>query len=104
MVDRAKQFLPFDALKGFKEALKEKEIVLVDQKELLEDEIELLNQKIIQLKTGMMIQVVYFNKREYIKVIGLVSKINFIEKYVIVITTKIYFKDIISLNSEEFID
>ena len=25
-VDRAKQFLPFDALKGFKEALKVKEI------------------------------------------------------------------------------
>lgn len=104
MVDRAKQFLPFDALKGFKEALKEKEIVLVDQKELLEDEIELLNQKIIQLKTGMMIQVVYFNKQEYIKVIGLVSKVNFIEKYVIVITTKIYFKDIISLSSKDFID
>jgi len=52
----------------------------------------------------MMIQVVYFNKQEYIKVIGLVSKVSFIEKYVIVITTKIYFKDIISLNSEEFID
>lgn len=33
-VDRAKQFLPFDALKGFREALAEKERTLTIQGEL----------------------------------------------------------------------
>lgn len=32
--DRAKQFLPFDALKGFREALAEKERTLIIQGEL----------------------------------------------------------------------
>ena len=32
--DRAKQFMPFDALKGFREALKEKEKVTVPKIEL----------------------------------------------------------------------
>ena len=37
--DRAKQFIPFDALKGLKEALKEKEKIYVEKKELSEEEI-----------------------------------------------------------------
>ena len=32
--DRAKLFIPFDALKGLKEALREKEKVLCEKKEL----------------------------------------------------------------------
>lgn len=33
--DRAKQFLPFDALKGFREALEEKERTIVPKGELV---------------------------------------------------------------------
>ena len=36
-IARAKQFLPFDALKGLQEALKEKEIEYEERKELSED-------------------------------------------------------------------
>ncbi len=35
--DRAKQFLSFDALKGFSEALREKEIEYEEKKELSEE-------------------------------------------------------------------
>ena len=34
--NRAKQFMPFDALKGFREALEEKERILVPKRELSE--------------------------------------------------------------------
>ena len=37
---RAKQFLPFDALVGFQEALMEKEIEYEDKKELTEESYE----------------------------------------------------------------
>lgn len=37
---RAKQFLPFDALVGFQEALREKEIEYEDKKELTEESYE----------------------------------------------------------------
>lgn len=36
--DRAKQFMPFDALKGFREALEEKERLLEEQKETAQEQ------------------------------------------------------------------
>ena len=47
---RAKQFMPFDALKGYKEAIKEKQKIVVRKKELSDDELELLSIKIKQIK------------------------------------------------------
>ena len=41
--NRARQFLPFDALKGLQEALREKEIELDERKELSEESIEELS-------------------------------------------------------------
>ena len=35
--DRAKQFMPFDALKGFREALEEKERLHVPERELVKE-------------------------------------------------------------------
>ena len=47
-VTRAKQFLPFDALKGLQQALKEKEIEHEEKKELAEDTLTELNNKFHQ--------------------------------------------------------
>ena len=44
--DRARQFLPFAALRGFDEMLREIEKQPVPKKELTEEELRLLNQKI----------------------------------------------------------
>ena len=38
MSDRARQFLPFDALKGFKEAIKKREKIKVDKKHTSQEE------------------------------------------------------------------
>ena len=46
--DRAKQFLPFDSLKGFKEMLLLAEKTKENRKDLLEDECNLLNQMIFE--------------------------------------------------------
>ena len=37
-INRAKQFMPFDALKGFKEALREKERKVDSQRELSKEQ------------------------------------------------------------------
>ena len=49
-LDRAKQFLPFDALSGFREALREKEIEYEEKIELTEQTIT--DNKIIIAATG----------------------------------------------------
>ena len=55
-LERAKIFLPFDALKGFQEALREKEKVLVDRKILSIEEKQKISNKLLQIKKGMIIE------------------------------------------------
>ena len=81
MSNRAKQFVPFDALKGFQEALRKKEKMPVPRKELAEEKAEELNEKLKKLTTGKMITVVYYNDGEYIQLTGIVVKIEKNKKY-----------------------
>ena len=48
--DRPRQFMPFDALKGYKEAIKEKQKVIVEKKELSEDDAIMLSRKLNEIK------------------------------------------------------
>lgn len=57
-VDRARLFLSFDALKGFKELLVED--TSVPRKELCEDQCYELDWKIHQLKEGDQVEVIYY--------------------------------------------
>ena len=68
--ERARQFLPFDALKGFKEAIKEKQRIVVNRKELTEDTLENLSYKFNQIKEGTIITIIHYDKFEYIKTVS----------------------------------
>lgn len=104
MNNRARIFMPFSALKGFKEALKEKETIVVDKKELSFDSLENLEYKIKQIKVGQMIKVIYFNSDRYLKIEGLVSKINFSLKSLTIVKTIINFQDIYEISGAEIMD
>ncbi len=58
--DRAKQFMPFAALKGYPEALHKKEKVIVPKAILSEDYKEELDQKLKQISERDIISVIYF--------------------------------------------
>ena len=92
--DRARQFLPFDALKGFKELIKEVERVKVNKKELTEENIETLSKTILSLEKGMMVRVIYFNQDEYLKLEGIVSKIDITNRFIIIVKRRISLDDI----------
>lgn len=64
---RAQIFQSFDALKGFREILKEKERVIVSKKILSEDDLAELDYKIHQIKVGMIIQMTYYDKGQYVQ-------------------------------------
>lgn len=57
---RAKQFAPFAALKGFEDAVREKEIIYEPRRILSEEKKNELDMKLRMLKPGMEIQVEYF--------------------------------------------
>lgn len=68
----------FDALSGLKEAIAEKERIIVPKKCLGEDMIEELNNQLVQLSKGQMITVVYYcvYEQNYLQYTGPVVKVD----------------------------
>lgn len=97
--ERAKIFAPFDALKGFKEALKDEEVIKIPKKILSEDQTTMLDTTVKELTTGMMIEVIHYNVKEecYIKTTGVFTKIDVINKCIFVVKNKILIDNIIDI-------
>jgi len=87
--DRARQFLPFDALKGLNEALRSKEIEYEDRKDLSEEEEEKISNILLSLESGNNIRVKYYYKRQYILLKGIIKKIDPIKKQILFIDENI---------------
>lgn len=98
--ERAKQFMPFDALKGFREALEEKERIVVPKRELSEEQKEELDLKMRQVRKGDIITVEYFHDGEYVQVTGRVSGIDEVGRVIKIVNTKIEMEDIVEVRRE----
>lgn len=96
--DRAKQFMPFDALKGFKEEINKRKRVVVAKRELSEDDLQELQNKVNLINTGMIVEITYYDNDQYVKIKGMVSKINFDLKYIVIVKTKINIDCIVNIN------
>ena len=92
--DRAKQFMPFAALKGYEEALRKKEKITVPKAELSEERGEELDRALRQIRKNDMVTVIYFCEGEYLKVTGMVSRIDGTARLLKVVDTKIPFEDL----------
>lgn len=97
--ERAKIFAPFDALKGFKEALKDEEVIKVSKVTLSEDQELLINNTLNSLEKGMMVEIVYFSNEHnyYLKNIGIFTKIDLINKVIFIVKNKILIDNIIEI-------
>lgn len=98
--DRAKQFMPFAALKGYPDALRKKEKIVVPKVELSEEYKEELDLKICQVHKNDIITVVYFFRNEYLKLTGMVSRIDETARILKIVNTKISFEDIYDLSGD----
>lgn len=98
--DRAKQFMPFAALKGLPESIAKKERITVQKRELSECMAEELNRKFLLLERGKMVTVTYYLQGEYVKMTGLVALIDSNYRILRVVDTKIHFDDIIDIEFE----
>ena len=98
--NRAKQFMPFDALTGFREALEAKEKIVVPRMELSEEYKEELDEKMLAITKPNMVSIVHFVKREYIKTTVLVSKIDINDRMIQIVNEKIMFDDIYDIEIE----
>lgn len=79
-VSRAKQFLPFDALEGFRKALAEKEEEYDVRKEFTEESFEELESQFNRLEKGSKTIVKYYKNKKYKEVYGTVTNIDYIKR------------------------
>lgn len=94
---RAKQFMPFAALKGYEEALQKKEKLIVPKAELSEEYKAELDSKFYQIKRNDIITVVYYEKGKYIEKTGMISKIDEDARFIKIVNTKIALDDILDI-------
>ena len=99
-IDRAAQFLPFDALKGLQEELRAREEKLsrVERRQLSDEMCAELSKVLQQIQRGSDIEVTFFYKGHYYDLIGTVADINSVYRYILVGEQKIFFDDIYTIS------
>lgn len=78
--DRAKQFMPFAALKGYEEALRKKEQIQEPRIVLGEDGAEMLDRKLRRVTAGDEVRVRHYWKHRYVEYEGRVLKIMTVQR------------------------
>ena len=97
--ERAKQFQPFDAMKGLQEALRDREerYSRVEKHEISEEQIEKNSAVLSGLSRGMKVAVNYYCAFHDIQKTGQVTKLNIPFGYLVLDEEKILFSDIYSI-------
>ena len=97
--DRAKQFAPFDALRGLREALakKEEEHERQEKRELSEEEQAAIEQALVEIARGDEAEALCFQDGKYVKVVGTVVRVDTNFRYLQIGEGKIAFSNLCGL-------
>jgi len=92
--ERAAQFIPFAALKGFDEMLAEELAVKEDKRELGEDDVAAISNTLAKVCKNDFVRVTFYDKTRYRKECGTVTDFNREMGYLKVGIVKVFFDDI----------
>lgn len=99
--ERAKQFLPFAAVRGLPEALAKREIIPVPRKTPSEDWAEEIDRSLRSLHPGQKVRVVYYTGQSYDEKTGLLAKLDPRRRMLTVVDTPIAFDDLWSIEAAD---
>ena len=94
---RAKQFMPFDALKGFYELIDNEKTIINSKKLLSEDMESTLNAKLNKIVKGDKVIIKYYYNVDYIETTGVINKIDYIHKKIYILNSIVNFEDILNI-------
>ncbi len=97
-LERAKQFLPFNALSGLQQELRRREIQYVEKKELSEEKRDELEEKLRNLSVGEYVIVTYYNNGKYNRLRGRMIYLNPLKRTLNVSKIEIPLKDIYNID------
>ncbi len=92
--DRAQQFMPFAALKGYYDLIHERERVAEPKRELTDERALMLSRKLARVERRTMATVIHYDGEAYVADRGLVSDIDEARRTITVVRTRIDFEDI----------
>ena len=97
--ERAKQFMPFDALKGLNEELRRREAKMLreEKRVLFEEEAEKLSSRLARLQVGDEVEAVFYENGYYLTVSGRVESVNRSFGFLTVGGRRVYFSDLYRL-------
>ena len=98
--DRARQFMPFAALRGYYDLIRRQERVREPKHELTEEEAERLSQKLVHVRRGDLVRIRHYDGDAYVWTEGMVSRIDLDLRFVAVVKRRIPFDDILDIEGE----
>ncbi|HIT44800.1 MAG TPA: YolD-like family protein [Candidatus Aphodovivens excrementavium] len=93
--------MPFAALKGYYELVREQERVAQPQHQLTEEEARELSERLSALRKGELAQVTYYDTDSYVTTQGIVTRIDTVFRILRVVKTDIPFGSILRIEAEE---
>ena len=97
--DRARQFSPFAALRGYYELVHERERVIERRRPLSEEETRALDATIADLQRGAMVRAVFYEKDAYRTIVGTVSQVDMIYHDLWIVRERIPFDELCALEA-----
>ena len=92
--DRARQFMPFSALRGFESMIREQTREKIPKRELSEYDAARLSAKMARVEKGSMVRVTYYDRDAYVTLEGIVADLDITMRTLRVVKTMIPLDDI----------
>lgn len=92
--ERAKQFMPFSALKGFDDMIKVENKEPSDRKIFSEEDSDNIGHVLGEIKKNDVVKITFYETDGYVTLTGIVAKIDYDMKRLTVVKRVIDFKDI----------
>ena len=93
--------MPFAALRGFEEMIKQQTREVTPRRELSDDEAKRLSQRIARIEKGNVVRVVYYAEDGYMTLDGMVSEIDLTLRFLRIVKQRIDLDDILDVKAVE---
>ncbi len=92
--DRAAQFMPFAALTGYYDLVREQERVAEPRREPSEEEAERISHELTCVQKGALVRVTHYERDAYVTTEGIVTRVDPVARELWVVRTRISFDDV----------
>lgn len=98
-LERARQFMPFAALRGFEEMIRQQTKEVTPRRELSEENAARLSKRILQIEKGSVVRVTYYEEDCYLTTEGMVSQIDLTLRFLCIVKKRISLDDILEISA-----